>query len=696
MQWRAALQVFVGLTGAAAIVLMPLSLEHQVCLGTVVFVGSGALSRRRRSGPVLAFLAATATARYLAWRYTHAGLEGEGYADRAGALLLMAAETYAFVMLLLGAFQSSFILPRRSLSLPDDSSTWPSVDVFVPTYNEPLAVVRTTLLAALNMDWPSDRLRVHVLDDGGRDEVRTFAEEAGVAYLARTEHAHAKAGNLNHAFGCTDAAFVAIFDCDHVPVRAFLTATMGWLIADPRIALVQTPHHFYSPDPFERNLRLFKHLPNEGRLFYGLIQRANDLWNAAFFCGSCAVIRRSALEQVGGIAVETVTEDAHTALKLQRLGWKTAYLDVVLAAGLATESMAAHVGQRIRWARGMVQIFRIDNPFLGHGLELGQRLCYAASMLGFLSGLPRLVFLAAPIAYLVFGLHIYGALPMAALAYALPHLAQSVVASGRLQRGLRAAFWSEVYESALAWYIARPTTVALVHPGLGRFNVTAKGGRVERTRFDATIARPHLVLFAANACAIALGARRLSLGAGDEFQVVATNMLWAAANLALLGACLAACIERKQWREFPRFRLNLEAWLVRPDGSEHHGRLVDASMSGVRLMLDRTATASAGDHEELVMVAGDDSVRVPVRVVEATGRLRRLRFESVSLEQERSLVRVLFGRADAWLEDHGTVTGVAASVAALFAAPLDTARAWWRRPRVAPPAAGEPVPELSP
>lgn len=167
----------------------------------------------------------------------------------------------------------------------------------------------------------------------------------------RPDNKHAKAGNLNHALGVTDSELIAIFDCDHVPVRSFLQMTVGWFLKDPKLALVQTPHHFFSPDPFERNLGSFRRRPNEGELFYGLIQDGNDMWNAAFFCGSCAVLRRTALESIGGFAVETVTEDAHTALRMHRQGWSSAYLSIPQAAGLATESLSAHIGQRIRWAR---------------------------------------------------------------------------------------------------------------------------------------------------------------------------------------------------------------------------------------------------------------------------------------------------------------------------------------------------------
>ena len=148
---------------------------------------------------------------------------------------------------------------------------------------------------------------------GTREGFRDFCEEAGVGYIVRKEHNHAKAGNINHALTKMNSPLVTIFDCDHVPTRSFLQVTVGWFLAEKKLAMLQTPHYFYSPDPFERNLLQYKTIPNEGELFYGVIQDGNDLWNATFFCGSCAVIRREALNAVGGIATETVTEDAHTS-----------------------------------------------------------------------------------------------------------------------------------------------------------------------------------------------------------------------------------------------------------------------------------------------------------------------------------------------------------------------------------------------
>lgn len=358
----------------------------------------------RFSSLMMIVLSLTVSCRYIWWRYTST-LNWDDPVSLICGLLLLAAETYAWVVLVLGYFQTIWPLNRQPAPMPEDVKSWPTIDIMVPTYNEDMSVVKPTIYAALGIDWPKEKLNIWLLDDGGREEFREFAETVGVKYIARTTHEHAKAGNINNALKQATGEFVAIFDCDHVPTRSFLQLTLGWFFKDKKLGMMQTPHHFFSPDPFERNLGRFRRTPNEGTLFYGLLQDGNDMWDATFFCGSCAVLRRTALDEVGGIAVETVTEDAHTSLRLHRRGWTSAYIRIPQAAGLATESLSAHIGQRIRWARGMVQIFRLDNPLFGKGLKLAQRICYANAMLHFLSGIPRLIFLTAPLAFLL--MHAY-------------------------------------------------------------------------------------------------------------------------------------------------------------------------------------------------------------------------------------------------------------------------------------------------
>lgn len=281
---------------------------------------------------MLIVLSLTVSCRYLWWRYTET-LNWDDPVSLVCGLLLLLAETYAWVVLVLGYFQTIWPLNRQPVPMPDDMNSWPTIDLMVPTYNEDLGVVKPTIYAALGIDWPKDKINIYILDDGNRPAFKAFAAEVGVHYIARPTHEHAKAGNINNALKQASGEFVAIFDCDHVPTRSFLQLTVGWFFKDKKLGMIQTPHHFFSPDPFERNLGRFRQTPNEGTLFYGLVQDGNDMWDATFFCGSCAVLRRSALDEVGGIAVETVTEDAHTSLRLHRKGYTSAYIRIPQAAG---------------------------------------------------------------------------------------------------------------------------------------------------------------------------------------------------------------------------------------------------------------------------------------------------------------------------------------------------------------------------
>lgn len=540
-------------------VTQPFNLEGQIVFLTFMFLSMVALVRvKARITLMLLFvLSIVVSARYLWWRAT-ATLATDGALDIFLTGLLLAAEFYAFVVMVLGYFQVCWVLERQPAALPSDKSTWPTIDIFIPTYNESLDVIKPTVFAALNLDWPKDKLRVYLLDDGDRPAYKDYVEKLGAGYIRRDEHRHAKAGNINHALTVTKGEFIVIFDCDHVPSKDFLQATVGWLVKDERIALVQTPHHFYTPDPFERNMHLDRAMPIENALFHDFIQRGNDTWNATMFCGSSAVMRRRALEEVGGIAIETVTEDAHTSLKLNRRGWKSAFISRPVASGLSTDTLAAHIGQRIRWARGMIQILRLDCPLMGKGLTLPQRLCFFNAMLHFLHGLPRIVFLLAPVPYMLADVYVIYASAASIFAYVLPHMVHSAVTNHRLQKGWRQPFLSGVYETVLSWYILVPTTVALFAPKVGTFNVTAKGGTIDKKYLDWHITTPWLVLIALNVAGLIAGVWRAALSTDPEFVTLLINMAWIIYNLMTLGATMAVAVEEVQKDRFPWVPLKLD------------------------------------------------------------------------------------------------------------------------------------------
>jgi cellulose synthase (UDP-forming) len=630
-------------------VTVPLSLAWQTAFALGLLVT--ALILRRYAGSlvtlVLIGFSILASTRYLYWRVTETVGNGNIW-DLIWSVGLVCAEIYAWMVLVLGYVQTAWPLKRATAAMPEDRNLWPTVDIFITVYNEPVKVLKTTVLAALSLDWPKDKLNIYVLDDGRREDIRALTQSVGVHYVTRPTNEHAKAGNLNNGLKHSNGEFIAAFDCDHVPASSFLLHTVGAFLKDRKLGIVQTPHHFFSPDPFERNLDTFKRVPNEGELFYGLVQDGNDFWNATFFCGSCAVLRRRALDDVGGIAVETVTEDAHTSLRMHRKGYTSAYINVAQAAGYATESLSAHVRQRIRWARGMAQIFRIDNPILGAGLRLGQRLCYANAMLHFFYGLPRLIFLTAPLAYLFFEGRVIRATALAIVVYALPHLFHAYLTNSRLQGPHRHSFWAEVYEATLAWYIFPPTLAALINPKLGKFDVTAKGGVVKEEYFDWSISKPYLFIFGLNVLGLGFGVVRLFWWNTHEADTVALNIGWTIYNLIIMGAAIAVALEARQRRDNPRITRPIPATLRYDGQSPISCSTRDYSLGGVALKSPAPIQLPVGKRVEVSLFGPNREFVFPARVVGADAACLRLHFDDLSLQQEKDLVQCTFARADAW------------------------------------------------
>ncbi len=673
---------------------LELTWPQQALMGLVMLVISIWMDRASTSYLVtltLMIMSCFATFRYGYWRITTVikffADPGTKWTplDAFFICLLVGAEGYSFAILALGFLQTLWPLRRTPVPLPEDTDEWPEVDLLIPSYNEPLNIVRYTALAAMNIDWPADKLNVYILDDGKREEFRAFAEEAGIGYMTRDDNAHAKAGNINRALERLEAPFVAIFDCDHVPTRSFLQLTMGWFNRDKNLGLLQTPHHFYSPDPFERNLDQFRTIPNEGELFYGIVQDGNDFWNATFFCGSCAVIRRTAIDEIGGIAVETVTEDAHTSLRMQMNGWNTAYINIPQAAGLATERLSGHVKQRIRWARGMIQILRTDNPLFATGLGAFQRLCYFNAMTHFMYAFPRLIFLTSPLIYLVLGHTNIPGYWAAIFAYALPHLVLSNITNSRIQGQHRHSFWNEIYETVLAPYIFLPTMMALINPKLGSFNVTAKGGVVNKSFFDTRIAQPFLVLLGLNFVGIVCGFFRFfqfpgahippvfnsggnaildaianlpdtivnipaNLFDGDHPGTIVMNLIWTVFNIVILGVATAVAWESQQRRQTVRVTMAVPANVMLPDGTMVEGVTMDLSSGGVMMRTETEITHPPGTIIQLVFPVLDGDATLPATIVAIDDdRTLRAYFNPLNMQEEEALTMVLYSRADTWL-----------------------------------------------
>ena len=350
---------------------------------------------RRTAIRAIAVAALLVTAAYLTWRVV-------ATVDLAVwwvSVPLVVLEIHAALGLALFTF-SLWDVDRRPQSA-DVTATDQRIAVLVPTYNESLDILTPTVAAAVAMRLAHE---TWVLDDGERPAVAKLAADLGARYLTRTEHRHATAGNLNHALRVIDADLIAVLDADHVAEADFLVKTIGYF-DDPRVALVQTPQDFYNLDSFEHqpDQRAETDRFHEQALFYRVLQPGKNRWNAAFWCGTGAVVRVDALREIGGVATETITEDIHTTIRFHRHGWRTVYHNEVLARGLAASDAATYQLQRHRWGTGAMQVLRRENPLFVSGLSIAQRLGYAATLLGWFDAWRSLGYLLLPIVVLATG-----------------------------------------------------------------------------------------------------------------------------------------------------------------------------------------------------------------------------------------------------------------------------------------------------
>jgi cellulose synthase (UDP-forming) len=616
----------------------------------------------------MAWLSLVTTLRYLYYRTSYT-LNFDGFLNSVTCFLLFGAELYAIVTLVLAYFQTLKIKERQPVDLSNiPEEEWFKIDIYIPTYNEDVDLVRKTVLAAMACEYAPGKKKVYILDDGRperykeddprrekfrarREQLRQMCEELGCIHMTRGDNSHAKAGNINHAFGKTDGDLVLILDCDHIPSRQILLHTVGFFY-DPKVSFVQTPHWFYNPDPFERNLVTNGRIPVGNELFYKVLQKGNDFWNAAFFCGSAAVIRKSHALEVGGIAVETVTEDCHTALRLHSRGYKSVYYDKIMVAGLAPDTFSSYVGQQVRWARGMAQILRLENPLLNPklNLTLGQRICYFSATSHFLYGYPRLIYAIVPTLFLLFGINPIQGLGLETLAYALPHILLALNTNHIIYKHVRFSFWNEIFEFVMAFQAGWVTMLALINPKLGSFNVTDKGINISKRTFDWRSMRG-LIVVTAMVVASLLAVPYWLLLRPEDWQAVLVNTLWSIFNLVLLIAALLVGFEQPQIRAAHRLQRRLPI-VISSNNQTIMGETINISESGALIALE--SWPNLPDEVE-VEVMGDFTARatltarvVRVTPVNETETLLGIDFVDPTPAQLDNLVLVLYSDVREW------------------------------------------------
>ena len=638
---------------AVAFLWQPVGVAAQLALGIAVIVAMtlirSAGNRRFMRWTFLA-LGSFIVLRYVYWRATQTLPDVDDVAGFTFGTLLALAELYCAFVLAVSLTINADPLERGDAPCAPEPQL-PEIDVFIPSYDEDPSILAMTIAAARSMDYPPEKLKVWLLDDGGTDQkcadpdeikagrararrsaLQKLCADLGANYLTRARNEHAKAGNLNNGLLHSAAPIVVVFDADHVPFRTFLRETIGYFFTDPRLFLVQTPHVFLNRDPIERNLRTFDQMPSENEMFYSVTQRGLDKWNGSFFCGSAALLRRSALETTDGFSGLTVTEDCETAFELHRAGWTSVYVDKPLTAGLQPETFESFIGQRSRWCQGMFQLLLLKNPAVKPGLTPIQRLAYLSSMSFWFFPLPRLVFMFAPLLHIFFDVKLFISTVEESIAYAATYVVVNTMIQNELFGHVRWPWVSELYEYVQGVYLVKAIGSVVASPRKPTFNVTAKGVSLESDHLSA-LAWPFIAIFLVLLLGVATAAWRYAFEPGVT-NVMLVVGLWALFNLSIAAAALGVVAERRELRRHPRLAVSRRS-SVCFDGYAADATIVNVSAGGCAIRIGAADFIDSPMHS--------DEARGRLAILGADGHVVMRTLDVVRTRAERDGESVILG-----------------------------------------------------
>ncbi|NGX56498.1 MAG: Cellulose synthase catalytic subunit [UDP-forming] [Candidatus Anoxychlamydiales bacterium] len=379
------------------------------------------------------------------------------------AMLLLLAETFIIIhgfgylaeVVQVVMKYKSFVDKR-----PEDIKleNYPYVAVVVPSYKEPIDLLRNTLICTFNLKYKNKE--IFLLDDTRYDQfkndeekqnlldyklqVENLCKEIGIN-LFRRKWRGAKAGIINdfldfiknrkkEGTNCifnkeVDVSllkYLCVFDADQNPMIDFLDHLMPLMETNDKLAFIQTPQYYTN---FEEN-RVARAAGLQQVIFYEYICIGKSEKNAMFCCGTNVVFRIDALLDVGGFDETSVTEDFATSIKFHLNGWKSMYYSRVLAFGLGPEDLGNYFKQQYRWALGTIGVFKtvlfklLTSP---SKMKLKMWWEYLLSTTHYFIGAFYFVLIIMPIIYLFFRIPIYFASPIIYGIVFLPYIIITLV-----------------------------------------------------------------------------------------------------------------------------------------------------------------------------------------------------------------------------------------------------------------------------
>lgn len=583
--------------------------------------------------------------RYLYWRVTETLVLDWYNAPISLALFIM--EFIAIVNVTLLNYQT-LILTNHSPEADKGQERirqglyTPSVDVLIPTYNEPNFVLRRTVVGAQAMHYPNKE--VWLLDDSRRPHVKQLAEELGCKYATRTESSHAKAGNLNNGLKHAKGDIVVVFDADFIPLENFLERTVGFF-EDPEVALVVTPQNFYNPDQPEINLG-GRIIPHEQTVFYGIIQPGRDYTNSVVCTGTSSLMRRKYLDEVGGVAIGVIVEDWATGMSLQAKGYKSLFLNEMVSVGAAPENFSSYLVQRVRWAEGTIKILYTKfSPLRIPGLNLIQKINHMSSVIFWIDQATQSISYVAPALFFLFGMRSMDTSLLEIIYYWVPNYFFGLFLVSWVI-GSRTILVTYSYNALMCFYLFPTVISTLLFPKRKvKFKVTDKGLSNKQTSLNFKLMRPIIILLVVNLIAVGVSVFKAhSTGFFIGAEVI--NLLWAQFIAIVLAISVIAGIDLVEERDSLRVKCS-EPCKIRIDGSEtdYCSRLVDISETGVAFGKPENLSLTVGQMVEFSIPGEPIQLRAEVKRVSDTIGCQ---FLNVTIEQQRKLIEFAFCRVSHW------------------------------------------------
>lgn len=551
---------------------------------------------------------------YIGWRFIFTIPEHQIYGWLATICGLLLAVSEAISMLE-GTDHFLRLRKKNEPEMPVVPKEWyPDIDIFIATHNEETELLYKTINGCKYMDYP-DKKKVHiyVCDDGNRPEMAALAKQMNVGYLAMEENKEAKAGNLNHALKYTNSPWIVTFDADMIPTHDFLMETVPYIFL-PRmkhledgswverteeeidetykIGFIQTPQSFYNADLFQYNFFSEQRVPNEQDFFFREINVGRNGANAPIYAGSNTLISREALDEVGGIAVGTITEDFETGIRIQSKGYSCYALDKTLAHGLSPTTVDSLIKQRVRWGRGCINSLRRVHIILNPHLKWNTKIGYLTCKLYWWTFFRRLVYILSPIIFVLFGIPVVICNLKELLFIWLPSYVLYNQALKITSGKIRNKRWSNTVDTVIFPYMVIPILLETLFIKQKKFNVTQKTREVE-VKSDLLLAVPHIFLLFGDLAALFVAVMN-ALTTGSYGGIII--IYWLLVNGMHLVMAVFFMLGRKNYRINDRFTIRIPVE-VEYQGKKYFGMTSDMSETGLAVEMDNSIYMPHGEDE---------------------------------------------------------------------------------------------------